>query len=135
MDANKVIAEGITFDDVLLIPAKSDFVPSQAQTSTRLTNNIAINIPIVSAAMDTVTDSSLAIALAQEGGIGIIHKNLDIVAQSREVAKVKRSENGVILDPVVLTPNEPVQRAKDLMEEYNVSAPRVRSRSPSSARN
>lgn len=121
MDTNKIIAEGITFDDVLLLPAKSDFVPSQAQTSTRLTNNIAINIPIVSAAMDTVTESSLAIALAQEGGIGIIHKNLDIIAQSREVAKVKRSENGVILDPVILTPKDPVQRAKELMEEYNVS--------------
>ena len=121
MSKDKIIAEGITFDDVLLIPAKSDFIPSQAQTSTQLTNNITINIPIISAAMDTVTESSLAIALAQEGGIGIIHKNLDIVAQSREVAKVKRSENGVIIDPVILTPNEPVQKAKDLMEEYNVS--------------
>jgi IMP dehydrogenase len=92
----KIVAEGITFDDVLLIPAKSDFVPSQADTSTQLTNNIRINIPLVSAAMDTVTEASLAIALAQEGGIGIIHKNLPIETQQREVAKVKRSENGVI---------------------------------------
>jgi len=121
MSRSKIIAEGITFDDVLLIPAKSDFVPSQAQTSTRLTNNITINIPIVSAAMDTVTEAALAIALAQEGGIGIIHKNLSIEAQQREVAKVKRSEHGVIGDPVTLTPGQPVRRARELMEEHNVS--------------
>lgn len=121
MERDKIVARGITFDDVLLVPAKSDFVPSQAQTSTRLTNNITINIPIVSAAMDTVTESVLAIALAQEGGIGIIHKNLSIEAQKREVAKVKRSENGVIIDPITLTPNEPVKKAWDLMNEQNVS--------------
>ena len=80
MHKDKIVAEGITFDDCLLIPAKSDFVPTEADTSTRLTNNIKINIPIVSAAMDTVTESALAIALAQEGGIGIMHKNLDIEA-------------------------------------------------------
>lgn len=121
MDKSKIVTEGITFDDVLLIPAKSDFVPSQADTSTQLTNNIRINIPIVSAAMDTVTESALAIALAQEGGIGIIHKNLSIEAQKREVAKVKRSEHGVILDPVTLTPADPVRRAQELMSEQNVS--------------
>jgi IMP dehydrogenase len=121
MEKNKIIAEGITFDDVLLIPAKSDFVPSQAETRTQLTNNIKINIPIVSAAMDTVTEAALAIALAQEGGIGIVHKNLSIEAQQREVAKVKRSEHGVILDPVTLTPTEPVRRAQELMNEQNVS--------------
>jgi IMP dehydrogenase len=121
MDMTKIIGEGITFDDVLLIPAKSDFVPSQANTRTQLTNNITINIPIVSAAMDTVTEAALAIALAQEGGIGIIHKNLSIEAQKREVAKVKRSEHGVILDPVTLSPNEPVRRAQELMNEQNVS--------------
>jgi IMP dehydrogenase len=121
MDKTKIVAEGITFDDVLLIPAKSDFVPSQANTRTRLTDNITINIPIVSAAMDTVTEARLAIALAQEGGIGIIHKNLTIEAQKREVAKVKRSEHGVILDPVTLSPNEPVRRAQQLMSEQNVS--------------
>ena len=121
MDKSKIIADGITFDDVLLVPAKSDFVPSQAQTSTKLTNNITINIPIVSAAMDTVTESALAIALAQEGGVGIIHKNLSVEEQKREVIKVKRSENGVILDPVTLTPNEPVKKAWDLMNEQNVS--------------
>jgi IMP dehydrogenase len=121
MDKSKTVAEGITFDDVLLIPAKSDFVPSQAETRTQLTNNIEINIPIVSAAMDTVTEAALAIALAQEGGIGIIHKNLTIEAQKREVAKVKRSEHGVILDPVTLSPNEPVRKAQELMNEQNVS--------------
>jgi len=121
MDQSKIIAEGITFDDVLLMPAKSDFVPSQADTSTQLTNNITINIPIVSAAMDTVTEAALAIALAQEGGIGIIHKNMSIEAQKREVAKVKRSEHGVILDPVTLSPGLPVRKAQELMNEQNVS--------------
>ena len=121
MDKSKIVAEGITFDDVLLIPAKSDFVPSQAETSTQLTNNIKINIPVVSAAMDTVTEAALAIALAQEGGVGIIHKNLSVEEQKREVAKVKRSEHGVILDPVTLTPAEPVGRAQELMNEQNVS--------------
>ncbi len=121
MDKNKIVAEGITFDDVLLLPAKSDIVPSQAETSTQLTNNIRINIPIVSAAMDTVTEAALAIALAQEGGVGVIHKNLTVEAQQREVAKVKRSEHGVILDPVTLSPGEPVRRAQELMNEQNVS--------------
>jgi IMP dehydrogenase len=121
MDKNKIVAEGITFDDVLLIPAQSDFVPSQADTRTQLTDNITINIPIVSAAMDTVTEAALAIALAQEGGIGIIHKNLTVEAQKREVAKVKRSEHGVILDPVTLSPGQPVRKAQELMNEQNVS--------------
>ena len=121
MDKTKIVAEGITFDDVLLIPAKSELVPSQAQTRTQLTNNIKINIPIVSAAMDTVTEAALAIALAQEGGVGIIHKNLSVEAQKIEVAKVKRSEHGVILDPVTLSPTEPVRRAQELMSEQNVS--------------
>ncbi|HUT28148.1 MAG TPA: IMP dehydrogenase [Sedimentisphaerales bacterium] len=121
MNKGKIVAEGITFDDVLLIPAKSDLVPSQADTSTQLTNNIRINIPIVSAAMDTVTEAALAIALAQEGGIGVIHKNLSVEAQKREVAKVKRSENERVLDPVTLSPAEPVRKARALMKEQNVS--------------
>jgi IMP dehydrogenase len=121
MNNSKLVAEGITFDDVLLLPGKSDFVPNQADTSTKLTANIPINIPIVSAAMDTVTEAALAIALAQEGGVGIIHKNLSIEAQRREVSKVKRSEHGVILDPVTLTPKQPVRRAQELMAEQNVS--------------
>jgi IMP dehydrogenase len=117
----KIIADGITFDDVLLVPARSDFVPGATNTSTRLTRNIRINIPLLSAAMDTVTESALAIALAQEGGAGIIHKNLSIEEQQREVAKVKRSENGVIQDPVTLSPFEPVSRAREVMCEQNVS--------------
>jgi IMP dehydrogenase len=121
MDKSKIIAEGITFDDVLLMPAKSDLVPSQAETRTQLTDNISINIPIVSAAMDTVTEAALAIALAQEGGIGIIHKNLPVEEQKIEVSKVKRSEHGVILDPVTLSPGQPVRRAQELMNEQNVS--------------
>ncbi len=121
MYENKIVGEGITFDDVLLVPARSDFVPNQADTATRLTANVRINIPIVSAAMDTVTEASLAIALAQEGGIGIIHKNLSIEAQQREVAKVKRSENGIILDPITLSPADPVSKAMELMNEQNVS--------------
>ena len=121
MDKSKIVAEGITFDDVLLVPAKSDFVPSQAESSTQLTDNIRINIPIVSAAMDTVTEAALAIALAQEGGVGIIHKNLSVEAQQREVTKVKRSEHGVILDPVILSPAEPVRRAQEVMSVQNVS--------------
>jgi IMP dehydrogenase len=121
MFKSKIVDEGITFNDVLLIPAESDLVPGEAQTSTRLSRNVSINIPIISAAMDTVTESALAIALAQEGGIGIVHKNLTIEQQRREVAKVKRSENGVILDPVTLSPEEPVSKARDLMAEQNVS--------------
>ncbi len=121
MGTSKILTDAITFDDVLLIPAASDFVPSQADTSTQLTRNIRINIPIVSAAMDTVTEAALAISLAQEGGIGIIHKNLTIQQQKREVAKVKRSENGVIQDPVTLGPDEPVSRARELMDEQHVS--------------
>jgi IMP dehydrogenase len=121
MDNGKIVGEGITFDDVLLLPAKSDFVPSQADTSTRLTNNITINIPIVSAAMDTVTEAARARALAQGGGVGMSHKNMSVEAQRREVVKVKRSEHGVIADPVTLSPGEPVRRAQELMDEQNVS--------------
>ena len=113
--------EGITFDDVLLIPQASDVMPANASTSTRLTKDITLNIPMVSAPMDTVTESELAICLAQEGGIGIIHKNLTIEAQAREVAKVKRSANGVITDPITLGPDDSVSRAIDLMHEHNVS--------------
>jgi len=118
---DKLIGEGITFDDVLLVPARSGIVPRNADVRTRLTRHITLNIPIVSAPMDTVTESSLAIALAQEGGIGIIHKNLTIEAQCREVDKVKRSANGVILDPVTLHPDDPLERAAELMRLHNIS--------------
>src|ERR1700747_2809581 len=103
--ASKILHDAITFDDVLLIPARSEFIPSSADTHTRLTRSIELNIPLVSAPMDTVTEAALAIALAQEGGVGIIHKNLSVENQAREVEKVKRSENGVIVDPTPLPPS------------------------------
>lgn len=118
---SKIIQDGITFDDVLLIPQRSGVMPAQADTSTRLTRSISLNIPLISAPMDTVTESALAIGLAQEGGIGIIHKNLSAEAQAREVSKVKRSANGVILDPLTLGPTDSVARAKELMRQFNVS--------------
>lgn len=117
----KIVAEGVTFDDVLLIPRYSDMMPGDADTRTRLTRTLSLNIPVISAPMDTVTESALAIALAQEGGIGIIHKNLSIEAQAREVAKVKRSANGIIPDPITLGPTDTVARAKQLMRQHNVS--------------
>ncbi|MGB7158646.1 MAG: IMP dehydrogenase [Tepidisphaeraceae bacterium] len=121
MEHSKILHDGITFDDVLLIPSRSDFVPSDADTHTRLTRSIELNIPLISAPMDTVTESALAIALAQEGGIGIIHKNLSIENQAREVEKVKRSENGVIVDPITLPPSATIATARKIMREYNVS--------------
>jgi IMP dehydrogenase len=121
MEHPKILQDGITFDDVLLIPARSDFIPTDADTHTRLTRSIELNIPLISAPMDTVTESALAIALAQEGGIGIIHKNLSIENQAREVEKVKRSENGVIVDPITLPPTATIAQARQMMREYNVS--------------
>ncbi len=119
--AGKIAGEGITFDDVLLLPRRSGVLPADADTSTRLTRTIRLNVPLVSAPMDTVTESALAIALAQEGGIGIIHKNLSVETQAREVAKVKRSANGVITDPITLGPEDTVGRAVQLMRQHNVS--------------
>ncbi len=115
------ITDGITFDDVLLVPRYSEITPDAADTSTRLTNRIHLNIPLISAPMDTVTESELAIALAQEGGIGFVHKNMPPHVQAREVAKVKRSENGVITDPVTLGPEDSIAKATTLMSEQNVS--------------
>src|SRR3954462_1585908 len=121
MEHPKILHDGITFDDVLLIPSRSDFVPADADTHTRLTRAIQLKIPLISAPMDTVTEAALAIALAQEGGIGIIHKNLSIENQAREVEKVKRSENGVIVDPITLPPTASIGTARRVMREYNVS--------------
>src|SRR6476659_1308005 len=121
MDHSKIVSDGITFDDVLLIPDKTDFVPAEADTHTKLTRGIDLNIPLLSAPMDTVTESALAIALAQEGGIGVIHKNLSVENQAREVEKVKRSENGVIVDPITLPPSASIATARRIMREYNVS--------------
>ena len=119
--SDKIWGEGITFDDVLLLPARSRVVPRDVDVRTRLSRNVGLNTPLVSAPMDTVTESSLAIALAQEGGLGIIHKNLPVDDQCREVYKVKRSESGVIADPVTLRPNDPVSRAQEIMELNNIS--------------
>ncbi|MFH1549680.1 MAG: IMP dehydrogenase [Planctomycetota bacterium] len=113
--------DGITFDDVLIVPKKSDVIPLEVSVATRLTRNIALNIPIVSAAMDTVTDARLAIALAQEGGIGVIHRNLDIARQADEVRRVKRSEAGVIASPITLAPNAIIEEARQLMAKHNIS--------------
>ena len=118
---DKIIADGITFDDVLLVPARSNLDARRVDMSTHLTRNISLNIPLVSAPMDTVTNASLAIALAQEGGIGIIHRNCYKEAQALEVEKVKRSENGIITDPITLVPTESTARARELMAERNVS--------------
>jgi IMP dehydrogenase len=118
---NKIVKKGITFDDVLLIPAYSEILPSQVDTRTVLTESISLNIPMLSAGMDTVTDSRMAIAIAREGGIGIIHKNMSIEEQSSEVDKVKRSEHGIITDPIYLSPGNLVLDALKLMERYHIS--------------
>jgi IMP dehydrogenase len=115
------IPEGLTFDDVLLLPGKSDVLPADADTRTCLSRKIALNIPIVAAAMDTVTDSRLAIAIARQGGIGFIHRNMTIERQAEEVDKVKRSESGMIVDPVTIAPEMSVRQALDIMTKYRVS--------------
>lgn len=117
----KFLKEGLTFDDVLLIPAKSEILPKDTDTSTYLTKKIKLNIPLMSAGMDTVTESKLAIAIAREGGIGIIHKNMSIEKQAMEVDKVKRSEHGVIVDPFYLSPDHCIADAMELMERYRIS--------------
>jgi len=117
----KFAREGLTFDDVLLVPAESAVLPNEVSTATRLTRKISLEIPIVSAAMDTVTEGRLAIALAREGGLGILHRNLSIEDQVAEVDKVKRSESGMIVDPVTLPPDAPVAEALELMARYHIS--------------
>ena len=111
----------ITFDDVLLEPRYSDVVPAEVDVSTRLTRRISLNIPLLSSPMDTVTESEMAIALAQEGGLGVIHKNMSIERQTEEVDKVKRSANGIIVDPVTLPPDATVAEAREVMDQHNVS--------------
>lgn len=117
----KILKEGLSFDDVLLIPQKSSIIPSNVNTSTYITKTIKLNVPLVSSAMDTVTESRLAISIAREGGIGIIHKNMSIRDQATEVDKVKRSENGVIVDPLFLSPDNYVCEAIELMGKYKIS--------------
>jgi IMP dehydrogenase len=116
-----ILPEGLTFDDVLLEPARSEVVPAEVDTRTCLTRQIGLNIPIVSAAMDTVTESHLAIALAQQGGIGIVHRNMPIDRQAEEVDRVKRSESGMIVDPITIGPDEPISAAQALMTRYRIS--------------
>ena len=115
------IKEGLTFDDVLLVPAYSDILPSETNVATRFSRNISLNIPLCSSAMDTVTEASLAIALAQQGGIGVIHKNFSIAEQAEEVDKVKRSESGMIVDPVTIHQTALVSEALEIMERFKIS--------------
>ena len=115
------VPEALTFDDVLLLPAKSDVVPATVDTSTRLTRNIKLNIPLISAAMDTVTESRMAIAMAQQGGLGIIHRNLTVEQQASEVDKVKRSESGMIVDPITMSPEANISEALEVMRHYRIS--------------
>jgi IMP dehydrogenase len=118
---NKFVKEGLTFDDVLLVPAKSEILPRDVDLSTKLSETVKLNIPLISAGMDTVTESALAVAIARQGGLGIIHKNMSIDQQAEEVDRVKRSESGVITNPFSLKPHEPVYRAEDIMAKYRIS--------------
>lgn len=121
MPFKKIIGEAITYDDVLLLPAKSSVLPREANVRTKLTRHIDLNIPILSAAMDTVTESELAVALAREGGMGVLHKNMTIQRQVEEVDRVKRSESGMIRDPITLAPNQTVREALNVMKKYSIS--------------
>ena len=120
MDEGKILYEGLTFDDVLLLPDYSEVLPKEVSVRTRLTKRLFLNIPILSAAMDTVTEAEMAIAMAREGGLGVIHKNLSIEAQAAMVRKVKRSEAGMIQDPVTLPPTATLEDAERLMREYRI---------------
>src|SRR5881397_279791 len=117
----RVVQKALTFDDVLLLPAHSSVVPRDVNLQTRLTPSIALNIPLLSAAMDTVTDSRLAIAIAQEGGLGIVHKNMSPAKQAAEVAKVKRFESGVVKDPITIPPTMSVRQVLALTQQYKIS--------------
>src|SRR5437660_12336115 len=117
----EVLPVGLTFDDVLLIPAESSVLPKEIDVSTRLTERITLNIPLVSAAMDTVTESKTAIAMAQEGGIGIIHRNLPVAAQAAEVERVKKFESGMISDPITVAPDQKISEAQGIMNKYRIS--------------
>src|SRR5271169_4845509 len=115
------LSEALTFDDVLLVPAFSDVVPMHVSTQTHLTRTITLNTPLLSSAMDTVTESRMAIAMAQQGGIGIVHRNLSMAAQAGEIDKVKRSESGMIVDPVTIGPDQLISDALDVMRRYKIS--------------
>src|SRR6266566_9002934 len=115
------IQEGLTFDDVLLVPGRSAVLPSEVETQTNFTRKLKINVPLVSAAMDTVTESRLAIAMAQQGGIGLIHRNMPVDRQAEEVDRVKRSESGMIVDPVTVDPEQKISDALEVMKRYRIS--------------
>src|ERR1039457_4917750 len=117
----KTLPEALTFDDVLLVPAYSEVVPALVSTQTQLTRTITLNTPLISSAMDTVTESRMAIAMAQQGGIGIVHRNLSIAEQAGEIDKVKRSESGMIVDPVTISPEQPIADALELMRRFKIS--------------
>ena len=119
--SSKIVKEGLTFDDVLLVPQASNVLPNEVSLKTKLTDKVTLNLPLLSAAMDTVTESRMAIAIAREGGMGFIHKNMSIEEQAIEVDRVKRSEHGVITDPFFLAPNNSVKDAIALMEKYRIS--------------
>jgi len=118
--ADKIVMDGLTFDDVLLVPAYSEVLPKTVELKTRFSRHISLNVPFVTAAMDTVTESAMAIAIAREGGIGVIHKNMSIDEQARQVAIVKRAENGMIYDPVTIRRGKTVKDALDIMAEYHI---------------
>jgi IMP dehydrogenase len=118
MAFKKIVGEAITYDDVLLLPAKSAVLPRDTNVSTRLTRHIELNVPLISAAMDTVTEATMAVAMAREGGIGILHKNMSIQRQAEEVDRVKRSESGMIRDPITLSPDHTVGQALEVMRKY-----------------
>jgi IMP dehydrogenase len=117
----KNISFGYTFDDLILVPAQSSVLPNEVDVKTRLTRNITMNIPIVSAAMDTVTESETAITMARQGGIGIIHKNMDMEKQALQVEKVKKSESGMIVDPIIIEPDHKIYEVLDIMKKYRIS--------------
>src|ERR1035437_8398995 len=115
------LTEGLTFDDVLLVPAHSIILPRDVNLTTRISRNIPLNIPLVSAAMDTVTEARTAICMAREGGLGVVHKNLSIEVQAQEVDKVKKSDSGMIVDPITMRPNQKIGEALDIMSRYRIS--------------
>ena len=117
---DRILQEGLTFDDVLLVPAYSEVLPREVDLKCQFTRNISLNIPVVSAAMDTVTESKMAIAIAREGGIGVIHKNMSIAEQAAEVRRVKRAENGLISDPITISPNQTVGDAEQMMHDNHI---------------
>jgi len=118
----KVLKKALTFDDVLLVPSHSSILPKEVDLTSKLTNKITLNTPIMSAAMDTVTEGKLAIAIAQEGGMGVIHKNMSVISQAKEVRKVKRFESGIIRDPISIEPNATIKDVFDLQSQHGISA-------------